>query len=66
MYYVKIFDMTKLHSYVWKIRELGSIRIRSLIKSDSGTNTRVDGGFTETQHGDLISVLVFFKIRKVG
>jgi hypothetical protein len=42
------------------------IYIPSFIETGSGIQKLMGGGFTHRQCGDLINLLVFFKIRKVG
>jgi hypothetical protein len=43
----------------------GMMYILSFMNIDSGTQKLVGGKYTDIQQGDLISLLYFFKIRKV-
>jgi hypothetical protein len=52
--------------YTVEIGPGGMICIRSFIKSGSGIQALIWGGGICRQHGDLIGLLVFLKVRKVG
>jgi hypothetical protein len=49
--------------------EMGSgamIYIPSFIMTGSGIQKLMGGDYTDTQHGDLVSLLLFFQKREVG